>query len=133
MWGARRKDLEEFWIPQHQSIHDLNIEELARTLCLYDEDTNEVYCIWGIEDDGVLDRVIWMLCTKKVEEHPIAFLRYCKTYLKDLLDTKPLMWNYVWLGNELHVKWLKWMGATFGETTTINGEPFQYFYFSKKE
>lgn len=125
---AREKDIEECWHATHIPFESMEIREFANTSCLYDEETHDVYCIWGVED-----KVIWMLCTYEVEMHPIGFLRFCKEYLKGLLETHPFMYNYVWLGNELHVKWLKWMGVTFGETKTINGEPFQYFKFEKKE
>ena len=39
--------------------------------------------------------------------------------------------NYVWLGNDLHIKWLKWMGAEFEEPIYYgyDGQPFKEFYF----
>ena len=129
LFDARELDLLECYHATHEDFAETLIRDLANTCCLYDEDTNDVFCIWGVENEDT----IWMLCTKKVEEHPIAFLRYCKEYLKGLLETYDKLDNYVWLGNPLHVKWLKWMGASFGETITLNGEPFQYFEFKKKE
>lgn len=130
--NARSEDLKEFWIPTHEKFVDSYIEDFSKTLCLYDEETNDVYCMWGVEDIGEIDDIIWMLCTNIVEQHPVAFLRFCKEYLKGLLEDHKILVNYVWLGNDLHVKWLKWMGAKFGETIIINGEPFQYFYFMKE-
>lgn len=129
----RPSDLLEVYHASGKPLSQWEVDELKDTMCLYDEDTQLVFCIWGIEKgDESFSKVIWMLCTEMVEVHPISFLRYCKKYLENLQNVYPLLWNYVWLGNELHVKWLKWMGATFGETTTINGEPFQYFYFMKE-
>lgn len=129
--NAREKDLEEFYIPLKQAFIDTPLEEFNTALCLRDE-LGDVYCIWGVEDTEDIDDIIWMLCTDKVEKHPVAYLRFCKEYLKGLLKDHKILCNYVWLGNDLHVKWLKWMGAKFGETIIINGEPFQYFYFMKE-
>lgn len=129
VYNARELDLQEVYHATLKDFAETPIEELKDTMCLYDEDTNEVYAIWGVSGDTA----IWMLCTYRVEEHPIAFLRFCKEYLKGLLDTNPYLFNYVWLGNDLHVKWLKWMGATFCDVVVINHEPFQYFYFKKKK
>ena len=135
LFDARELDLLECYHATHEDFAETLIKDMADACCLYDEDTNDVFAIWGVSEG----EAIWMLCTNKVEEHPIAFLRYCREYLKDLLDIYKYLEiydkldNYVWLGNPLHVKWLKWMGATFGKTITLNGEPFQYFEFEKKE
>ena len=128
---ARPDDLLECYHVTQESFEDTLINDLSNTYCLYDADGMDVYAIWGVDKEEI-ESVIWMLCTKRVEENPVTFLRYCRNYIKRLLDQYPLMHNYVWLGNDLHVKWLKWMGAKFGETIIINGEPFQYFYFMKE-
>ena len=128
---ARPLDLLECYHASNEAFRDTLVNEFNNTYCLYDADAQEVYAIWGVDKEEI-ESVIWMLCTDKVEEKPITFLRYCKKYIEGLLDQHPLMHNYVWLGNYLHVKWLKWMGARFGEIITRNGEPFQYFYFMKE-
>lgn len=124
MQDARQADLMEHHHMTKQYFSDLNISELADTFCLYDEDRNDVYAIGGVDKCTV-----WMMCTHKVEQHPIPFLRFCKDYLRHWQKTYNYLSNYVWLGNELHVKWLKFMGAKFDKTIEVNGHKFQYFYF----
>lgn len=126
--NARPKDLEECYHMTGYHFIEEKLSVVADCDCLYDEETGDVYAIGGVEDN-----IIWMLCTFKAEEHPIAFLRFCKEYLKNWLDKYHFMSNWVWLGNDQHIKWLKWMGATFMNKTTHNGQPFQYFYFKEKE
>lgn len=103
---------------------------------LYDDETNEVYAVGGI-NFGYVKPVVWLLCTTRVEEHPVKFCRFTKDFLHNQwLRHISYLWNYVWLGNTLHVQWLKWMGAKFFEIKIVNGEQFQRFEFShfhKKE
>lgn len=110
---------------------ELPIDDFIDADVLYDDKTGEVYAVGGI-NYGYVKPVVWMLCTTRVEEHPIKFCRYIKKYLHVyLLPHTSYLWNFVWLGNELHVNWLKWMGARFFEAQLVNGEEFQRFEFSR--
>ena len=58
-----------------------------------------------------------MLCTTRVENNKIKFLRYTKALLKEVLKGVPYLYNAVYKKNKLHVKWLEWMGAKFIKET----------------
>lgn len=110
---------------------EVPIEDFINADVLYDSKTGEVYAVGGI-DFGYIKPVVWMLCTTRVEEHPVKFCRYIKKHLHTyLLPRISYLWNYVWLGNDLHVNWLKWMGARFFEVQLVNDEEFQRFEFSR--
>lgn len=117
---ARQRDLLEWQLGTTENFSDTLMSDLANTDCLIDKDTNKVFAIGGIDGD-----VIWALCTYRVEEHPISFLRACGRIKKEWVKWQ--VHNYVWLGNALHVKWLKFIGAIFGKTIQINNEKFQHF------
>lgn len=117
---ARERDLLEWELGTNEKFSNTLMSDLANADCLIDKDTNEVFAIGGIDGD-----VIWALCTYRVEEHPIPFLRACGRIKKQWVKWQ--VHNCVWLGNELHVKWLKFIGATFGKTIQINNEKFQHF------
>lgn len=120
---ARPLDLKEWELGLAYPFSKCEITALEGTDCMCDTDTGEVYAIGGVDGDTV-----WVLCTSAVERHPIPFLRFCKTYGKQVwLPSTKVLYNYVWNGNPLHVKWLKWMGATFKETITFNNETFTCF------
>ena len=124
---ARPLDILEVKHMTGKEFGEYRPEEMGETLTLVDEQDN-VYAIgaYGYND-------VFMLCTTKVEEHPVAFLRYVRDHHQQYIKKYHRYGNAVWLGNELHVKWLKWMGAIFGRIITINGEKFQEFYFEDKE
>lgn len=55
----------------------------------------------------------WMLLTNSVEDHKIEFLRWSKKFVKKLLDTYPYITNMAYKENQLHIKYLKFLGARF--------------------
>lgn len=72
----------------------------------------QVQMDWGLYSDGVLG---WMLLTNAVEDHKIPFLRWSKKMVKTLLETYPSITNTLYAKNELHVKYLDFLGASFWE------------------
>lgn len=57
--------------------------------------------------------VIWLCATPDIEKYQITFLRNSKAVLKQLQQDYLALHNCVDARNELHIKWLKWMGFTF--------------------
>lgn len=47
-------------------------------------------------------------------------------YRDMMLDVYPVLWNYVWVGNGPHKRFLKSIGAVFHEEYTQDGK-FQLF------
>ena len=60
---------------------------------------------------GVHNGMVWLICTDALEHHEIAFARFMRVTLKETLKTSPTLFNRVWRGNKLHIKWLTWLGA----------------------
>lgn len=67
--------------------------------------------------------------TERVEQHKITFLRFTKRLLEDYLKRYAVLGNRAWLGNQLHIDWLTWMGAKWAN---CEGE-FRWFGFVRKE
>lgn len=67
---------------------------------------------WCLYSEGVVG---WMLLTNAVEDHKIEFLRWSKELVKTLLESYPAITNVVYAKNELHIKYLKFLGAEFWE------------------
>lgn len=57
--------------------------------------------------------VVWMCATDAILKHQIAFLRRSKAALEHLSTDYSLLYNCVDARNEVHIRWLKWMGFTF--------------------
>lgn len=58
---------------------------------------------------------IWLMGTPAIEEGAIYFLRHCKKWLKKVTEDYKVIYNYAHKDNELHLKWLRWMGFDIGE------------------
>lgn len=60
----------------------------------------------------------------------LAFRKVICEYRDKLLKDYPVLWNYVWVGNQNHMRFLRSIGATFHEEFTespLTGERFQLF------
>lgn len=71
----------------------------------------------------------WLIdCVDKYQR--LAFRKVICEYRDVLLKEYPVLWNYVWVGNENHMRFLRSIGATFHEEFTESphtGERFQLF------
>lgn len=58
---------------------------------------------------------VWLLGTDELTRDPLRrqFLRECRTYLRALHQTFPLLHNVIDERNAVHIRWLKWLGFTF--------------------
>lgn len=133
MENIRPLDKKECELMEQKEFQDFPLEMLNNSHALTDEN-GKLYAVGGIErDKGKPVGVVWLICTKHVEECPVAFLRFMKKLLAETLKNYSLLCNYVWLKNDLHVKWLKFMGAEITESRLErpNGEEFAFFYFKK--
>ena len=134
MEAKRPADVREVEIMNNIDFYDIPAADYADAQVLVDEN-NEVYAIGGVQShvvDGMQLNYVWMLCTGMVERHQMKFLRAAKKLLDDYLEKYTHLENFVWLGNEQHVKWLKWMGANFHDVVKVNNEDFQLFVFAKE-
>ncbi|NBK20410.1 MAG: DUF2833 domain-containing protein [Spirochaetia bacterium] len=63
------------------------------------------------------------------------FRKLIMEYRDKMLEIYPVLWNYVWVGNKSHYRFLKSIGAVFHEEYTespITGEKFQLFTITKE-
>ena len=84
--------------------------------------TGEPFAMLGVvaEEDMKYTGLIWMHCTNDLT--PFSFLKYARAVLYDIIGKQygyRIVCNYVDARNRMHVKWLKWMGATIHLWTPI--------------
>lgn len=83
---------------------------------------------------GNIKDQVWFV-TSSDSEHwtPSGKLRFHKLIVEHrdmLLETYPVLWNYVWIHNKSHMRFLKSIGAEFHEDyqeSPTTGERFQLF------
>lgn len=59
------------------------------------------------------DRSIWLLATPEIKDNAITFLKQSRWWVDQLNAVHPLLWNWTYSRNELHIAWLRWLGFTF--------------------
>ena len=76
---------------------------------------------WFVTSDQV-----WRLSGKAKRE----FRKLIMEYRDKMLEKYDTLWNYVWVGNTSHIRFLKTIGAVFHEEYTRDGQ-FQLFTITK--
>ena len=74
--------------------------------------------------------VIWMLGTDAIDRESKLFLLNSRPTLEalwELLDVSTL-YNFVWKGNAVHIKWLRWLGFNLLPRDDGPNKDFIFFY-----
>lgn len=87
--------------------------------------------MFGINKSTItsVEAVIWMLSTDLIHKIGFKFIRHSKHVVDVLMSDKTKLYNYVWDGNKVSIKWLQWLGFEISEPKPygISGAPFRYF------
>lgn len=87
---------------------------------------NDVVCAYGLIAPTLMsdEAYLWLLTTKCVSEHPFVFVRHSQMVIAEMLEIYSAITGHCNVTNTQAIKWLKWLGAKFGEP---EGEmvPFQ--------
>lgn len=91
---------------------------------------NKVACIWGVALPTILsDRAyLWLWSSDVVKDHPFVFVRRAQIVIKELLGEYEYVVGVVDTSDSnAHnsVRWLKLLGAKFGEPSDGGLIPFQ--------
>lgn len=70
---------------------------------------------------------VWMMATPQLEQEALAFARGSLRIVNEWNRQYPLLFNFVDSRNEVHIKWLKWLGFVFIRAIKINNTPFYEF------
>ena len=96
---------------------------------------NEPFLMFGVVPIDDITGAVWLLGTPKIAEVSRAFLRESRRIVDELHDVSPLLFNYVDERNEVHIKWIKWLGFEFinrHEEYGHEGRPFLEFVRIRK-
>lgn len=70
--------------------------------------------LFGYLKISEISSVIWAVGTPEIKKYNRIFLRECRKSLKDWFVKNPsteCFWNFTYLENTLHHRWLEWCGA----------------------
>lgn len=85
----------------------------------------EIVCAFGVIPPSVLSSTayLWSVTTEAVEEHKFIFIRYSQRMIEKVHREFPRLIGHANPNNPKSIKWLRWLGAVFGEVTD-KGIPF---------
>jgi len=86
---------------------------------------DEIVCAFGVIPPCVLSNTayLWSVTTDKVEQHKFLFVRYSQRMIERIHAEFPKIIGHANPKDQRSIRWLKWLGATFGEITE-KGIPF---------
>lgn len=85
----------------------------------------EIACVFGVIPPSVLSTTayLWSISTDKVDDHKFLFVRYSQRMIERIHREFPRIIGHANPGDDRSIRWLKWLGAVFGEITE-KGIPF---------
>lgn len=75
----------------------------------------------------------WLVSTIHVERYPRAFLQVCKPEVGEMLSRHEALINFVDVRNTTAIRWLEWLGFTFGDPEPYGplDMPFKPFWMKR--
>lgn len=97
--------------------------------CSLAEVDGKPVCIFGLSQGSFLGEEAhpWMLCAEGIEAHARALLICAPRFLGEMLQSAETLSNVVHAHNRSAIRFLKWLGFSFGDEIAVKGEPFLHF------
>lgn len=85
----------------------------------------DIVCAFGVIPPSVLSNTayLWSVTTDKVEDHKFLFVRYSQRMIELIHREFPRIIGHANPKDTRSIRWLRWLGAVFGEPTE-KGVPF---------
>jgi hypothetical protein len=97
------------WNPEQALIYGF----YESSVCMSAVRNNKPFVMFGVVEVEPEVGAIWLLGSSMIETSWVFFLRKSKLWLDVLHKDYPLLFNYVDQRNEVHIRYLKWLGFTF--------------------
>ena len=124
----RLEDVEEiFHSSQVTPFAALHRGWSASHTCHTIEWDNKVVAIFGVTGEKGVWGSPWMLGADDLSRC-WSLLRECREVVRGYLEDYKHLSNACWSKNDVHVKWIKWLGFTFDGSDLRNGETFLHFH-----
>lgn len=80
----------------------------------------KLVCAWGLVPPTLMSEqaYLWLYTTDRVKDHEFLFVRNSQRAVEEMLQEYPIITGYTKAGNDRTIRWLRWLGATFGEPGT---------------
>lgn len=80
-------------------------------------DNEQIVAIWGLIPPTLLSDTayLWLYTTKHFIKHTFVFIRHSQRAMADMLAEFPIIVGHGSPDNHRSLRWLRWLGAEFGE------------------
>ncbi|MGP5352526.1 phage protein Gp13 family protein [Pseudomonas helleri] len=130
---VRQADIDEITealgIPMERALYEAVQGSLnARKIVV----NGEIVAVFGDAVYSLLGSVgvPWLISTIHVEKHARAFLKVCKPEVQGMLTRHQNLLNYVDVRNTAAIRWLKWLGFSFGPAAPYGARRFLFHPFT---
>lgn len=77
----------------------------------------QLACIWGVIPPTLMSTqaYLWLYTTDIIKEHQFTLVRHSQLVIEEILKDYPSIVGHATMGSSKSIRWLKWLGAKFGE------------------
>jgi hypothetical protein len=77
----------------------------------------DLACIWGVIPPTLMSNqaYLWLYTTDAIKGHEFLLVRHSQRVIEEVLKEYPSIVGHAIIGSDKSIKWLKWLGAKFGE------------------
>ena len=130
----RKEDADECWAlgmaPDKALIDSVAISTSCYSIVKGDDIIGMFGCgPSALQDDRLSIGCVWLLGSSRIQDIRYTFLRQCKHWTSVLHTDYDVLWNWADARNDVHLKWLRWLGFKIIQTASVgvNGEEFHQF------
>lgn len=78
---------------------------------------DKLACVWGVMPPTLLSTqaYLWLYTTDAIEGHDFVLVRHSQLVMEEILKEFPSVIGHAVVNNPKSIRWLKWLGAKFGE------------------
>jgi hypothetical protein len=69
-------------------------------------------CMFGVSPGELGEGRPWMIGTADLDRFAVIFLRRCRAEIEKMLNSFPVLVNYISVDNVRAIEWLRWLGFT---------------------
>jgi hypothetical protein len=89
-------------------------------------DDDKIIAVWGLIPPTLMSDVayLWLFTTEHLNAHTFTFARHSRRAIAMALDEFPIIVGHCKVGASHSIRWLRWLGAEFGEPIHGKAIPF---------
>lgn len=131
--NIKEADMVELRAVSTASPEDALLESVAKsTLSLTFHNGGEPLGIFGYQE-RFPGAVVWMVSTPDIAKCGKGLTKQAKAIMDEWSARFPLLWNYVYSGNQTTVEWLKLLGFTIHSTVPSYGSHAEPYHCMTRE